>query len=284
MAKLTELNPSLHDALGNPPQKGNRNAWLFMVAKRARYIASPEKVKIFLNRVADRWKDRDFSYEIDRAVERAYSPLEAPSTASDRAAWPEFNPRAWERRVGHPCPFSEDPIEISSEGVINKLFPGDCLICAAVNLHSSITQNRGAWRGKESSLQFIVANPMTAQTGLNQAGKISARCLDNATKARIYQVIEFDYGSFADQASIIASLSNKATPLVLAVWSGGKSLHGWFHVAGLSEYEKLRFFRHAVFLGADASLWDPSKLVRMPGGRRDNGKTQDILYFNPNPF
>jgi len=36
-----------------------------------------------------------------------------------------------------------------------------------------------------------------------------------------------------------------------------------------------------VRLGADESLFDMSKLVRMPGGTRDNGQRQTVLYFNP---
>ena len=96
--------------------------------------------------------------------------------------------------------------------------------------------------------------------------------------------MEFDRGSPAEQAAILASLDTDLTPLMLVAWSAGKSFHGWFHVGGLSEYAKLRFFRHAVFLGADHTLWDPSKLVRMPGGRRSNGNTQHVFYFNPDPL
>lgn len=133
-------------------------------------------------------------------------------------------------------------------------------------------------------MQFIVANTMTAVTGINQSGKLSARCHDNATRSRRYQVIEFDRGTLQEQAAILSSLHSSKTPLVLVVWSGGKSLHGWFHVERLSEYEKQRFFRHSVFLGADSSLWDPAKLVRMPGGRRDSGVRQEILHFNIEPI
>jgi hypothetical protein len=241
-------------------------------------------VRTFLQQVASNWADRDFLPEIDRAVSRAYAEKPAYTKGPKTPAWPEFNLHAWERRLSHPVHFSNTPLQIDSASVIDNLFPDNPLICAAIDTRSAQTQLRESWRRKEQAQQFIVANPMTAETGLNQSGRISSRCLDNATKRRTYQVVEFDRGSPEQQAAILCSLSTAWTPLVLVVWSGGKSFHGWFHVGRLSEYAKLRFFRHAVFLGADSSLWDPSKLVRMPGGLRDTGETQHIFHFNPNPF
>lgn len=285
MAVLSNIPPSLREALENPPEPGNRNVWLFTVAKRACHFASEKKVRALLLQVAAQWTDRDFTPEIDRAVTRAFS--ENPQVSSfspqpsDRLPWPPFNPAAWTRRLNTPIPFPEEPLDITTEEVIDRLFPSNPLICAAQDIRSAITQKREAWRGKEAAMQFIVANPMTAKTGLNQSGKLSNRCHDNATKRRRYLVVEFDRGEICHQAAILSSLSTESTPLVLVVWSGGKSLHGWFDVQCLSEYQKHRFFRHAVFLGADPTLWDHAKLVRMPGGRRDNGQTQHIFHFAP---
>ena len=313
MAVLTNIPPALREALENPPEPGNRNVWLFTVAKRARRFASEKKVRALLFKVAAQWTDRDFTPEIDRAVSRAFSEGRdacPQASASVRLPWPEYNPTAWTRRLNTPIPFPEKPLDITTEQVIDHIFPGNPLICAAQDTRSAITQEREAWRGKEAALQFIVANPMTAKTGFNQSGKPSHRCHDNATKHRRYLVIEFDRGTLREQAAILCSLVTQQTPLVLVVWSGSKSLHGWFQVDNLtdvarqrgdgapqacpkgdsgrvpsgrplSQYQKHRFFRHAVFLGADPTLWDPSKLVRMPGGRRDNGQTQHIFHFNP---
>ena len=271
MAVLSEIPSGLSQCLANPPAAGNRNVWLFTVALRARHIASP---------VASQWNDRDFEPEIDRAIARAFTES-TPHSNAPRLPWPEFNPEAWTRRLDCPVGFSEKPLPITSEEVIDALFPEDALICAALDTRSALTQEREAWRGKESGLQFIVANPMTAKTGTNQSGQQSNRCHDNATKNRTYLVVEFDRGALSEQAAILSSLHSSVSQLVLVVWSGGKSLHGWFNVQKLPEYAKLRFFRHAVYLGADASLWDPAKLVRMPGGRRDSGETQHIFHFNP---
>jgi len=38
---------------------------------------------------------------------------------------------------------------------------------------------------------------------------------------------------------------------------------------------------YAVSLGADSATWTKSQFVRMPDGTRENGKRQEILYFNP---
>jgi len=69
--------------------------------------------------------------------------------------------------------------------------------------------------------------------------------------------------------------------LVCALYSGNKSLHGWFLVDGLPEEKVLKFFRYAVSLGADRATWTRSQLVRMPDGLRDkNGTRQRVFFLN----
>lgn len=283
MAVLENIPPSLKEALEHPPSKGERNVWLFTVAKRARHFASQNKIRRLLQHATRHWTDRDFAPEIERAIQRAYEVSEKPIVAPVKPIppWPAFSIDAWIRRTRAPTLFSNQPLSIAPDTVLDALYPNNPLLCSAIDTYSAMTQPRDAWRGMEANLQFIVANPMTAVQGINQSGKLSYRCLDNATPSRAYQVVEFDRGTPEDQAAILSSLSTERTPLFLVVSSGGKSLHGWFLVSRLNEYAKLRFFRHAVSLGADASLWDPSKLVRMPGGRRDNGNVQHILHFKP---
>jgi hypothetical protein len=50
--------------------------------------------------------------------------------------------------------------------------------------------------------------------------------------------------------------------------------------------EKLRdMMEYAIELGADKKMWDPWQWSRLPGGwRRDMGKRQVVLYFNPDFF
>ena len=81
-------------------------------------------------------------------------------------------------------------------------------------------------------------------------------------------------------AALLLHLAEKA-PLALAVYSGGKSLHGWFYCAGIAEEKVSRFFRYAVSLGADPANWNRSQFARMPDGLRENGKRQTVYFFNP---
>jgi len=81
-------------------------------------------------------------------------------------------------------------------------------------------------------------------------------------------------------ASLLLHLAEIA-PLAVAVCSGGKSLHGWFYCAGISEEQVFRFFRYAVSLGADPANWNRSQFARMPDGLRENGKRQTVYFFNP---
>jgi len=120
---------------------------------------------------------------------------------------------------------------------------------------------------------------MTARIGTTQDGKKSAHAL-SITGPRRFLVIEQDRGTIDEQAAILLHLAQFG-PLVLAVHSGGKSIHGWFFCAGRAE-EKLRdFMEYAVSLGVDPALWVRSQFARMPDGRRDNGKRQTVYCFRP---
>jgi hypothetical protein len=95
-------------------------------------------------------------------------------------------------------------------------------------------------------MQVIVPSPMSAQTGMTQDGKESEHTLSN-TGARRFLVIEQDGGNADEQAAILLHLAARA-PLVLAVHSGSKSIHGWFMAAGQPEERLRRFMRDAVAL------------------------------------
>ena len=120
---------------------------------------------------------------------------------------------------------------------------------------------------------------MSAPTGLTQDGRESERCLDN-TGPRRFLVVEFDSGDIDNQAARLLHLRTIA-PLAMAVHSGGKSIHGWFYCAGVPEDALRKFMSRCVTLGADSATWNRCQLVRVPEGRRDNGKPQRAFYFNP---
>ena len=123
---------------------------------------------------------------------------------------------------------------------------------------------------------------MSAVTGLTKDGRDSKHTLAN-TGERRFLICEFDTGTPDEHAALLLHLGGFA-PLVCVVHSGGKSLHGWFFVAGQPESKIEKFFRYAVSLGADRATWTRSQFVRMPDGTRDNGKRQTVYFLNFKPL
>jgi hypothetical protein len=169
-----------------------------------------------------------------------------------------------------------------TEEIIDQLFPGSPLLCCGKSNANFDTCPRESRRGQLSSLALVVPSPMSATTGTTKDGRTSKHTLDN-TGPRRFLIVEFDTGTADEHAALLLHLAGYA-PLVLAVHSGGKSLHGWFYCAGQPEDKLLRFMRYAVSLGGDPATWGRSQFVRMPDGTRDNGNRQTVFYYNPQPL
>jgi hypothetical protein len=169
-----------------------------------------------------------------------------------------------------------------TEEIIDRLFPGNPLLCCGKSNSDFDTKPRADWRGQLSLLQFIVPSPMSAITGQTKDGKESKHALAN-TSDRRFLICEFDTGTPDEHAALLLHLGTFA-PLVCAVHSGGKSLHGWFYVHGQPDVKVEKFFRYAVSLGADRATWTRSQFVRMPDGRRDGGRRQTVFFLNFRPL
>jgi hypothetical protein len=65
---------------------------------------------------------------------------------------------------------------------------------------------------------------------------------------------------------------------VFIVDSGNKSLHMWVKNNEKVTEERKHFLR---MLGADTKTMRPAQAVRVPGGRRENGRVQHLLWINP---
>lgn len=138
------------------------------------------------------------------------------------------------------------------------------------------------WCVNREMNELIAPNPMRDVEGVNQEGKPSKRCRDNMGR-RKYLVAEFDDKrmNHFDMASILRFLHEEIRPLVMVVYSGNHSLHGWFRSSG-DEHEDYQFFKTCVVHGADGALWKPEQPARTPNAiRRDTGKKQEVLWFNP---
>jgi hypothetical protein len=169
-----------------------------------------------------------------------------------------------------------------TEKLIDAVFPGNPLLCCGKSNSAFDTRPREEWRGELSERALIVPSPMSTVEGVTMEGKPSRHALSN-TGPRRFLVVEFDQGTPDEHAALLLHLATIG-PLVLAVHSGNKSLHGWFYCASQPEDRLYRFMRYAVNLGADHATWSRCQFCRMPDGRRENGKRQTVFYFNPQPL
>lgn len=225
--------------------------------------------------------------EIEDAVRNSRASAVQPPSFR-QPCWPSLNVELRQAIIGtgsglvdlwEISPIRFENNESHTEEIIDQLFPGNPLLCVGAAAHDCQTAPRNEWRGRLTRLPLIVPSPMTARTGRNKNGEVSNRCLEN-TGPRRFLVVEFDTGTIDEHAALLQHLAEFA-PLALAVFSGSKSLHSWFHCGDVSAEKVSRFFRYAVSLGADRATWTRCQLVRMPGGTRENGKHQVVYFFNP---
>ncbi len=282
MAPLLPISPNARRLLAEPPPIGaGRHHWLFRVAACLNACGwKVDALRRFLHEGCRRmgWNDRAGRTIDDILAKLDGSPPPAP--AERLPPWPEPVP-AKRQSLYRTRPLFDPEGDTQLEGadVLPYLYRSGELVCVGWAINHFLTVPREAAVRLAHNAQFVVADPMTAETAPNG----SKRCKLNATPPaeRRYAVIEFDTGETrTQQAAVLSALHTPDTPLALAVWSAGKSVHAWYYVAPLTPHQKLQFYRYAVYLGADEKLYDTSQLVRMPGGRR-NGRKQTILYFEP---
>jgi hypothetical protein len=291
-----ELPQFARDLVASPPRRGQGlDLFFFRAARVLHAYRSPEEIVELLRAVTAGEPVR--RGEIERAVERskacAYRPGQ-PLLYPLQSPWQKFNPEKrhaviLESRAGFVDLWERSPVRLEeaepccTEEIIDRLFPGNPLLCCGQSKENFATQTREEWRGKLRNLQLIVPNPMTARSGRTQEGKQSAHTLET-TGPRRFLVVEQDddedRDAIDDQAAVLLHLARQA-PLALAVHSGGKSIHGWFACLNQTEERLRRFMSYAVQLGADHATWTRSQFVRMPDGRRRNGERQSVFYFNP---
>lgn len=229
-----------------------------------------------------------------RRSKASHTPPSAPQESS--RGWPEPNQEQIDAVVAasgldgladlwEVSPVRFDSGEPVTEELIDALFPDNPLLCCGWHVNRDFgTGTREEWRGKLAGMQFIVPSTMSAEEGRKRnSEQLSVRTLAN-TGPRRFLVIEFDRGMVDAHAGLLWHLARLA-PLVMAVHSGGKSLHGWFSCAGANGSLLLRFMRYAVSLGADPATWTRCQFVRMPDGLRPRAQgttvRQRVYYFNP---
>ena len=269
--------------------------WLFRIARLLHaYLPASEIITLLQEAVSNCGRPVPRSEIIDavqNSLRCAWQPSGEEVSKPAIPKWPEKNQEQWEAIVRAngglvdlwelSRPRIEDGAQ-RTEDIIDQLFPGNPLLCCGRSHSDFDTRYREDWRGELARLQFIVPSVMTAFVGKTQNGRQSKHTLSN-TGVRRFLVCEFDTGTIDEHAAILRHLAGYA-PLVCAVFSGRKSLHGWFFVHRQLEEKVLKFFRYAVSLGADPMLWTRSQFVRLPDGTRSSGKRQTVFFLNFKPM
>lgn len=203
-------------------------------------------------------------------------------------AWPKPVPE-WRREVIEKSPITKETLvnwasqqPTDPKYWIKTLYQQSDLLCVAANSYTFSTLQRDSVISvlKDYYLELINPSPMSSIKGLTQEGKESDHTLNNVGR-RTNLVIEFDYGKYYEHAAILWFLAEKL-PLFLMVWSGSKSIHGWFSVAHVSEAKVREVFTEAVMLGADPKMFSKAQFSRLPCGRNNkNQNTQKVIFFEP---
>ncbi len=288
---MKNLPPFIHTLLASPPRAGEGvHIWLYCTSRQLHaHLPANDIVALLESKVQGcgrRVSRKEIEDAVKNALACAWRPRGIATPKKAVAKWPSVDQ---ERRAAVVLdggladlwelskPRYEDAAQYT-ETIIDRLFPGNPLLCCGKSNWDFDTKPRDGWRGNLSTLQLIVPSPMSAVTGLTKDGNISFHSLRN-TGNRRFLICEFDTGTTDEHAALLLHLGTYA-PLVCAVHSGNKSMHGWFLVQGQAEAKVEKFFRYAVSLGADRATWTRTQFVRMPDGTRDNGNRQTVFYTN----
>jgi hypothetical protein len=313
VAVLSEY-ASLFRIIGYCPNAGSGvHSWIFLAALRLKHLCDEKTACATITRAVARCGREVTESEIRDAVSSARN----AKAGRGGPKWPCKNDSLIHAAAQNGFTVAKlrelSPVkagDLRTGQIVNKLFPGHLwkgLLCVGKDKNKPWTAPKLVLSGIAHQMQFIVPNPMSALRGGRKSdGSKSRRCLDN-TGSRRFLVVESDPARWGDltgteksvfgseenyiaqkkdeAAAVLWHLSKIAPllPLVMVVDSAGKSLHGWVYAQGVSEKYQMRFMRYAVALGADPATWTRCQFVRMPGGRRDNGKRQTVIYFNPKP-
>ena len=284
MTALLPITRNCERIIRNPPREGEgRHNWMFRVAASMHHGANwkLEKVREYLETICDikGWHDRK-----GKTIDDIITKLDAgmiPTDFTRLPPWPERNDAARQDRFNHAPMFDPNgDTGLTAAHVLTQIYRHTDLVCFGWSIYRFSTMPLNMLLPSAHNAEYIVANVMSAEIAPN--GSKRNKQISTHPDHRRFAIVEFDTKETREQQTgVLSSLHSPDTPLVMAVWSGGKSIHAWYNVSSLTPYQKLRFFRFAVYLGADQSLFDMSKLVRMPGGKRSTGQRQSILFWEP---
>lgn len=249
---------------------------------------SEDVVFRFVREAADKVTERTVpDREILSAIAYAKIRLLDPEKkASNR--WPSLDP-AYRAEVVNRGGFALDALCNNAARLpqdtatwLRTIYAETDLVCAGFTGTSFLTRPRDevAEMSLRHVFEYVNPSPMSARNGLTGEGVLSEHCLKNCGP-KVWQVVEFDTGQSHEHSAILWHLAHRL-PLRIVVYSGGKSVHGWFDVKDVSEDVVHEFFAEAVMLGADPKMWSVCQFSRMPGGTNPKtGRRQEVLIYEP---
>lgn len=282
----------LNEKLANPPAAGaGIHAWLFSVARQLHAHMDEAGIvacltaatasagrRVTAREIADAAKNsREVAWVKGKPVDRREPPVLSQRSPENAERWPV------------PCAITRAAriLDSIAEGVrtvadltarggdcdgdcddwIDRLLPDAEWVCMASGHPATArSRQREKWLFDESQ-DLIVPSPMTGPSGKGLDGKQTHRCLAN-TGPRRWLVVEFDSGTLDEQAAIHWHFSRCSfAPLRAVVFSGVKSLHGWYGPVA-SEESAREMMSYAVLHGADPATFTRCQLVRRPAGVR----------------
>lgn len=285
---IEQLSRAALERLQQFPETGDRHNWMLRVLGGVKSKLTSEQAYRFLTTVRDRGGMGDFpDCEIQGIVDYCYGVEDSSRTFQKAAKWPAKSIDTISRVLERvePCFDVAGGEVVEAWQALQALFHPQDLVCQGREVYTAEVRPLKDWELEAAGVQFVVPNPMRAASSTRKDGKASVRCQANVMRRR-YLVAEFDDPGLtkSDQAKLHTALST-VCDLVMAVDSGGKSVHGWFRVEPLNDRELAQFFCKCCILGADPAMWNPAQWCRMPGGLRRDGEgrsvRQRILYLNP---
>jgi hypothetical protein len=183
------------------------------------------------------------------------------------------------------------PADVSTSEFLRRLYGGKHNIIFT----DQQTQGKLVWHDKVPDLAvdqittnntegaWVMVNPVDGQfKAIERLGKKSRRAEENLV-AYEYLLIESDS---VELELWLRVLSNLSLPIVSVTTSGSKSAHALVRVNAKDRADYLEKASEIadllVPLGADPAAMSAVRLTRVPGCmRKDTGKAQTLIYFNP---
>jgi hypothetical protein len=164
----------------------------------------------------------------------------------------------------------------------------DCQPAVNRNIRTAAEWCAAFRKGRPGGHQpHIIPNPLTGKPGPTADGNGETLRGDACVAQFRFAVVEFDGLTREDQLAFWWAVR---LPVALLVDSGGKSVHGWVRVQGVScATDWSRVVERHLFgdllepLGVDPACKNESRLSRLPGHfRKEKDAWQRVLYLAPN--